>query len=71
MAKPEQHHVTVDGRRIRTNRLVLRPWSLQDAAAALAVYGQGEVARWLAPAMEAVAGDRSRLPTIASRTGRP
>lgn len=54
MPQPEQHHVTLDGARIRTDRLVLRRWSLEDAAAALAVYSQSEVARWLAPAMEAV-----------------
>ncbi|MFJ7017981.1 GNAT family N-acetyltransferase [Streptomyces sp. NPDC101117] len=54
MAKPEQHRVSVDGNRIRTDRLVLRPWSVDDAANAVTVYGHGEVARWLAPAMSAV-----------------
>jgi RimJ/RimL family protein N-acetyltransferase len=63
MAKPEHHHVTVDGMRIRTNRLVLRPWSLQDAPAALDVYGQSEVSRWLAPAMESVA-DESAMTAV-------
>lgn len=63
MAKPEHHHVTVDGTRIRTNRLVLRPWSLQDAPAALDVYGQSEVSRWLAPAMESVA-DESAMTAV-------
>ncbi|CAM5650534.1 MULTISPECIES: GNAT family N-acetyltransferase [Streptomyces] len=54
MAKPEQHRVSVDGNRIRTDRLVLRPWSVDDAVNAITVYGHGEVARWLAPAMSAV-----------------
>ncbi|MFF7105015.1 GNAT family N-acetyltransferase [Streptomyces nigra] len=54
MAKPEQHRVSVTGNRIHTNRLVLRPWSVDDAAKAVAVYGRSEVARWLAPAMSAV-----------------
>ena len=39
---------------IRTDRLRLRPWSVEDAEAALAVYGAGDVARWLSPAMDRV-----------------
>jgi RimJ/RimL family protein N-acetyltransferase len=39
---------------IRTDRLVLRPWSVDDAQAALAVYGAEDVARWLSPAMDRV-----------------
>ena len=39
---------------IRTARLQLRPWSVQDAEAALAVYGDADVARWLSPAMDRV-----------------
>jgi RimJ/RimL family protein N-acetyltransferase len=37
-----------------TERLVLRPWSVEDAEAALGAYGDAEVARWLAPAMDVV-----------------
>jgi RimJ/RimL family protein N-acetyltransferase len=37
-----------------TERLVLRPWKLDDSAAALSAYGNIEVARWLAPAMDKV-----------------
>jgi RimJ/RimL family protein N-acetyltransferase len=37
-----------------TERLTLRPWTLDDAAAALGAYGDAEVARWLAPAMDRV-----------------
>jgi len=39
---------------ILTERLVLRPWQPGDAAAALASYGDTQVARWLTPAMDQV-----------------
>jgi RimJ/RimL family protein N-acetyltransferase len=39
---------------IVTDRLVLRPWQADDAEAALEIYGDAEVARWLAPAMDRV-----------------
>ncbi|HET6633394.1 MAG TPA: GNAT family N-acetyltransferase, partial [Streptomyces sp.] len=35
-------------------RLTLRPWRMDDADAALAIYGRQEVARWLSPALERV-----------------
>ena len=37
-----------------TERLVLRPWSIDDAEPALGAYGEADVARWLAPAMDKV-----------------
>lgn len=37
-----------------TARLILRPWRLDDAPAALAIYGNSDVARWLSPAMDQV-----------------
>ena len=40
--------------RLRTERLILRPWNADDAEAALGAYGDAEVARWLTPAMERV-----------------
>ncbi len=40
--------------RLLTERLVLRPWTVDDAGAALDAYGDAEVARWLAPAMDRV-----------------
>jgi RimJ/RimL family protein N-acetyltransferase len=43
--------VTIDGTSITTPRLVLRPWTVADAPAALAVYGDESVTRWLSPAM--------------------
>jgi len=49
-----EHLVTIDGQQIRTPRLVLRPWSRQDAEPALAVYGSEQVTRWLSPAMGSV-----------------
>lgn len=39
---------------LRTDRLVLRTWSEDDAAAALVTYGDPTVARWLIPVMEIV-----------------
>jgi RimJ/RimL family protein N-acetyltransferase len=40
--------------RLITDRLVLRPWQPDDAAAALGAYGDAEVARWLTPTMDRV-----------------
>ncbi len=40
--------------RLITERLALRPWTVDDAEAALGAYGDAEVARWLAPAMDRV-----------------
>ena len=37
-----------------TERLILRPWRLGDAPAALEIYGHPEVARWLSPDMDRV-----------------
>jgi RimJ/RimL family protein N-acetyltransferase len=37
-----------------TPRLVLRSWTVDDAAAALGAYGAAEVARWLVPVMDRV-----------------
>jgi RimJ/RimL family protein N-acetyltransferase len=40
--------------RLLTERLALRPWNTDDAGPALGSYGDAEVARWLAPAMDRV-----------------
>jgi RimJ/RimL family protein N-acetyltransferase len=37
-----------------TDRLVLRPWQVDDAPAALRSYGDAEIARWLSPTMDQV-----------------
>lgn len=37
-----------------TERLLIRPWSVDDAEQALAIYGAEAVTRWLTPAMERV-----------------
>jgi RimJ/RimL family protein N-acetyltransferase len=50
-----EHRVVVEGSRIITPRLVLRPWTVEDAEAALRIYGAADVAQWLAPAMGRVA----------------
>ncbi|PRZ42799.1 RimJ/RimL family protein N-acetyltransferase [Antricoccus suffuscus] len=48
------HGVIIEESSIHTPRLTLRPWTLQDAPAALAIYGTPDVSRWLAPAMQQV-----------------
>lgn len=50
-------------KQIRTRRLTLRTWQPTDAAAALEIYRAPEVARWLAPAMDAV-GDLYAMRTV-------
>jgi RimJ/RimL family protein N-acetyltransferase len=42
---------------LTTERLVVREWKLDDAAAALAIYGVETVTRWLTPAMGQVADE--------------
>lgn len=46
--------VAVEGRTLTTVRLTIRPWELGDAPAALAVYGDAGVARWLTPALQEI-----------------
>jgi len=72
------HQVTIDGTTIETERLRLRHWTVDDAAGALAIYGEPDVARWLAPAMGRIE-DPERMRTVLERwvadqgpgTGRP
>jgi RimJ/RimL family protein N-acetyltransferase len=40
--------------RLVTDRLILRGWQIDDAPAALAIYGHADVARWLSPVMDRV-----------------
>jgi len=40
--------------KLEADRLVLRGWDVEDAAAALAAYGAAEVAHWLTPTMDRV-----------------
>ncbi len=58
MSSEGAHTVTVErtdeGAVIRTPRLRLRPWSVDDAEWALRIYGEQDVARWLSPAMDRV-----------------
>ncbi|MFE6280997.1 GNAT family N-acetyltransferase [Streptomyces sp. NPDC057877] len=39
---------------LTTDRLLIRDWSVDDAEAALEIYGSPDVAHWLTPAMERV-----------------
>jgi RimJ/RimL family protein N-acetyltransferase len=52
--------------RLVTERLVLRGWTADDAEAALGVYGDREVARWLAPEMDTVA-DQAAMSLVLDR----
>lgn len=49
--------------RLVTERLTLRPWTAEDAGAALRPYGDPEVARWLAPTMDMV-GDEAAMRVV-------
>jgi RimJ/RimL family protein N-acetyltransferase len=49
--------------RLVTERLILRQWTADDAGAALRSYGDAEVARWLAPAMDRV-GDEAAMRVV-------
>src|ERR1700759_4752189 len=59
-------HVECDSatRSIRTARLLLRPWTLDDLAAAYGIYGAPQVSRWLCPALAPVtnASDGTEVP---------
>ena len=54
---------------LRTERLVIRDWADDDAAAALAVYGRAEVARWLSPAVDRVTGEERHAGAAARMDG--
>ncbi|WP_460433819.1 GNAT family N-acetyltransferase [Angustibacter speluncae] len=55
-----------DDRTLTTDRLVLRPWSVDDAPQALGVFGAAPVSRWLVPALERVA-DETAMRELLSR----
>jgi RimJ/RimL family protein N-acetyltransferase len=46
--------VGATGATLRTDRLTLRTWQVEDAPAALEIYGHADVTRWLTPAMDRV-----------------
>jgi RimJ/RimL family protein N-acetyltransferase len=46
--------VSQTGDEIITERLALRPWQVEDAEEALAVFGDPEIARWLSPAQDRI-----------------
>jgi ribosomal-protein-alanine N-acetyltransferase len=49
---------------LSTPRLDLAPWSPDDAAAAMAIYGDPEVARWLTPVVEPIADEAAMREAI-------
>jgi RimJ/RimL family protein N-acetyltransferase len=59
-------HVVAGTDELITKRLRLRPWTGDDVDAALAIFGQQEVARWLTPAMPRVA-DRDEMRQLLAR----
>ena len=61
--------VLIDGQRIRTPRLLLRPWAAEDADAALTVFGDEQVARWLAPAVDRIPDVETMRDTLARWAG--
>jgi RimJ/RimL family protein N-acetyltransferase len=48
---------------LTTGRLIIRDWSVDDAEAALAIYGSPHVAHWLTPAMDRV-GDVAAMRSV-------
>jgi RimJ/RimL family protein N-acetyltransferase len=77
MTEGARHTVTVEdtvegtGAVIATPRLRLRPWSVDDAEAALRVYGEHDVARWLSPAMDRVPDASAMREMLESWSSRP
>ena len=65
------HLVTSEGDTIRTSRLVLRPWRVDDAPAALAMFGEESVTRWLSPAMSRVESAEEMAEVISSWLSAP
>lgn len=60
------HEVVIKGAVIETPRVRLRPWRPEDAPAALAIYGDSGVTRWLAPAMSRI-DDAERMRSVIER----
>ncbi len=56
----------IQGSTIRTPRLVLRPWTADDAPAALSVFGDDAVTRWLSPAMSRISSVDEMATVISS-----
>ncbi|MEU6325414.1 GNAT family N-acetyltransferase, partial [Streptomyces sp. NPDC047009] len=56
------------GALVRTARLQLAPWTMSDVEAALSIFGDGEAARWLTPAMNP-SPDMAAMQHLVSRWG--
>ncbi len=50
--------------RISTERLVMGPWTPEDASAGLSIFGSDEVTHWLTPAMEPIHDDAGMLTAL-------
>jgi len=61
-----EHSVVVDGNIIRTRRLTLRPWRVDDAPGAMAIFGDPDVTRWMAPALTVVSTQEAMEGLLAS-----
>src|SRR4029453_2137975 len=59
-------HVVPGTDELITKRLRLRPWTVDDADAARAIFGEHQVAGWLAPALPRVA-DRNQMRLLLAR----
>jgi RimJ/RimL family protein N-acetyltransferase len=56
----------IEGRNIRTRRVVMRPWSRRDVPDALSIYGSPAVAHWLEPEMSLVADSGTMADIVAA-----
>lgn len=63
------HSVTIHGRSIETSRLLIRPWRLDDAHDALAIFGAEQVTRWLAPSIETITDEAAMRRRLSSWIG--
>ncbi|CDO87607.1 GCN5 family acetyltransferase [Mycobacterium triplex] len=66
MRSDEHVHRVPGTRELVTARLRLRPWTRGDVDAALDIFGQPEVTRWLAPALASVI-DRDAMAEVLGR----
>jgi RimJ/RimL family protein N-acetyltransferase len=66
MCKSTHIQVVPGTHELITKRLRLRPWTVDDADAALAIFGESQVARWLAAALPRVA-DRNQMRLLLAR----
>jgi ribosomal-protein-alanine N-acetyltransferase len=49
---------------LNTDRLVLGPWTVEDAHSGLAIFGRSEVTHWLTPAIEPIHDEAGMLAAV-------